>query len=140
MNDQKPCLGVGCGRTDGTHADTCYQSEVRKEEIRRYWRERTRFYDILVKFFVDREIEHETHDSHGFYLDAWVGGRKFMVDPTPEDVPHPDRVPGLVRVRDSATHHYDNPTSLADVFMAEDGWEKHLEAILCLGVLGGTHE
>lgn len=134
-SENRPCLGAGCARIDGTHADTCYASDFQKNKIAAYWRERTQYYKPLEAFFEARELRTKRHDSHGFYLDAWVGGRQFMIDPSPDDLrSYP---PGLVRVRDSTTHHYEHPTFIGDVLMSDDDWERQLEVLLCFGVLAG---
>jgi len=73
----------------------------------------------IYDYCADRQIRCEEHNSHGLYFDAWVGGKKFMLDCSPEDQkrPYPK---GLVVIRD-ASHHYSNPTRVgaANMLSAE---------------------
>lgn len=80
---------------------------------------------MLIELVEELGLSYRTHDSHGFYMDVWVGNRKLMVDPTPETVwSRDDRKlvkrykRGMVIVRDLSMHHYDSPTQLAPDFDA----------------------
>lgn len=75
----------------------------------------------LVEFCVSHNLKYETHDAHGFYIDIWVNGHRYMLDASPEDVTRNERFPGLIVVRDE-THHYNHPTSLGKcAFFTDEG-------------------
>jgi hypothetical protein len=65
-----------------------------------------------------------THNSHGFYIDVTLGGKCYMLDPTPDTI-WKDGVlvksyePGTVIIRDSS-HHYERPTQLAEFNILDD--------------------
>jgi len=134
MSPTEPCLGVGCRRTDGTHADTCYRSPVQEEKLKKRWALEVSYNNMLVEFCKSRKLEFSTHSGHGFYITAAIGGVEFMLDPTPDDLRRSP--PDIVRVRNDETHHYDKPTFIEDVFLSQDGWEHDLEVLLCIGVIG----
>ena len=135
MSDEtRPCMGAGCGRTDGTHGEECYQNPAKIKKIRDYWTKKNSYNDLLVKFCKDRKLQFKTHDSHGFYLDVWVAGHKFMVDPTPDEFK--GWTPAdLVRIRDES-HHYEKPTMICDVFLDQEGWQDALANVLSIAVIG----
>ena len=84
----------------------------------------------LIGFCADRLLRYETHDAHGFYVDAWnQNGKKFMLDPTPEDEKSPPV--DLVVVRDE-THHWRSPARVGQIRIDGDEFPRALEALLGL--------
>lgn len=73
-----------------------------------------RLSEIIYDYCASRQIRCQEHDSHGLYFDAWVRGKKFMLDASPEDMK--SAPPGLIVVRDES-HHYERPTRVSSVNM-----------------------
>lgn len=133
--EEKRCLGAGCDRSDGTHAETCYRHPKKEEVWKARARECARYNKMLIQFCEDKELRFEKHSGHGFYISATVCGIRFMLDPSPDEyLASPN---DIVRVRDLASHHYENPTLIGDVFLSEEGWERDLGILLSLAIVGG---
>ncbi len=90
--------------------------------------------NLIEEIVKDLGVQYETHDSHGFYIEFWVGKVWYMLDPTPETQykdglcvkTYPD---GMIMVRDSS-HHYSKPTQLAEFDNDLDGLRVYLQGLV----------
>jgi len=88
------------------------------------WRKIGKACDKLKALVEKQGYPFVTHDAHGFYIDAAINGKRYMLDPTPDTIyengiPVKSYPPGVVIIRDS-THHYSKPTQLAEFNIMDD--------------------
>jgi len=100
--------------------------------------------DELEDLCNDLGLSFESHDSHGYYLNVRIRGRRLMIDPTPDTVWKRGVLlkswdDGALVVRDD-THFahgdYDKPTHLIEFNRNEAGWLDKLRVFLTDGFIG----